>query len=103
MVWGCMTAKGVGYMAKIEGNMNADLYCQILRDELMNMIHYYNLNEADIIFQQDNDLKHTSNMAKACLNELGLKVLEWPAQSLDLNPIEHLWEHLKCQLNARPT
>ena len=76
MVWGCMMAKGVSYIAKIEGNINADLYCQILRYELMNTIHYYDLNEADIIFQQDNDPKHTSNMAKACLNELGLKVLE---------------------------
>ena len=100
MVWGCMMAKGVGYMAKIEGNMNTDLYCQILCDELMNTIHYYDLNKADIIFQQDNNLKHMSNMAKAYLNKLGLKVLEWPAQSLDLNPIEHLWEHLKHQLNA---
>src|SRR3954470_6979147 len=72
MVWGCMTAKGIGYMTKIEGNMNADLYCQILRDELMDSLDYYNLNPADVIFQQDNDPKHTSKLAKACTAELGL-------------------------------
>ena len=28
----------------------------------------------------------------------GITVMEWPAQSLDLNPIEHLWNHVKKKL-----
>lgn len=64
MIWGCMMAGGVGTMQRIVGKMNASYYVDILSRNLPATCEKFNKQPQDIVFQHDNDPKHTAKMTK---------------------------------------
>ncbi|GBN05524.1 Transposable element Tc3 transposase [Araneus ventricosus] len=65
--------------------MKSDSYVHILADNL--------LPEAseDYLLQQDNASVHVSPISKSWFDANFVKLLDWPARSSNLNPMENLW------------
>ncbi len=102
MIWGAMSSAGVGPLCFLKTNITIPVYQDILEHFMLPSADQL-FKDADFIFQQDLAPAHTAKSTKSWLNDHGVGVLDWPANSTDLNPIENLWGIVKRKMrNKRP-
>ncbi len=102
MILAAMSSAGVGPLCFLKSTVNAAIYQEILEHFMLPSADKL-YGDADFIFQQDLAPAHTAKGTKSWFNDHGVAVLDWPANSPDLNLIENLWGIVKRKMrDTRP-
>ncbi|GBO15293.1 Transposable element Tcb1 transposase [Araneus ventricosus] len=96
IVWGCLAANVIGNLHFCTGTIKAPDSIRVLDVNLRPSVHRL-FGRKRYLFQQDNPRPHRAKITRTKY----VPVLEWPAASPDLSPIENIWRILKRNMAQR--
>ncbi len=79
-LWGCFSSAGTGALVRVEGIMNRSKYQSILAQNLQASARKLKLKR-NVIFQHNNNPKHTSKSTKEWLHQKMIKFWNGPARA----------------------
>lgn len=103
MVYGAVTNNGDLHLVRINDKLNSERYQELIR----NVLPWFREKDSNFILMQDNAPCHRSKATKKFFMEANIKLLDWPAYSPDMNPIENIWNMMAskvydgCQFNNK--
>jgi hypothetical protein len=99
-IWGCISINGAGVCRCYFNRMNTELYIETMENSLKPSIDLLYEERASVIYQQDNAPCQKSRLSMAWFADNQVEVMDWPARSPDLNPIEHIWSMIDQRING---
>ncbi len=87
-----MSSAGVGPLYFLRSKVNTAVYQDVLEHFMLPAADQL-YGDADFIFQQDLAPAHSVKATSTWFKDHGIPVLNWPANTLDLNPIDFLCEN----------
>ncbi len=95
-----MSFAGIGPLYFLKTNVTAPV-SQVILEHFMLPSADQLFKDADFIFQQDLAPVHTAKSTNNWFNDHSVGVLDWPANSPDLNPIENLRGIIKRKMRNK--
>ncbi|KFM76293.1 Transposable element Tc3 transposase, partial [Stegodyphus mimosarum] len=78
--------------------MTSQIYQDVILEQYVRL--FRGAIGAQFVLMDDNGCAHRANIVSECLQSEDITRMDWPAFSLDLNPVEHVWDMLAQRVAA---